>query len=230
MKDFYFDESYRQGQSLLTKLSWERGDYDFRRKSVVRVCARQGCGNSFKTIPSDPKRFCSQSCSGRVNNIGRVLSEITKAKISKANTITGRYVRKNKLCLHCNSFLGRHQLKYCSLKCQSNYNYQAWLESWRSGTHHGGIGVLTKSISGYLRRYIHEKFEDKCVKCGWGETHPITNRVMLEIEHIDGNSENNKESNLTLLCPNCHSLTPFYKNLNKGKGRKWRMDKYIRNS
>lgn len=29
----------------------------------------------------------------------------------------------------------------------------------------------------------------------------------LEIEHIDGNALNNKEDNLILLCPNCHSLT-----------------------
>ena len=35
-----------------------------------------------------------------------------------------------------------------------------------------------------------------------------------------GNFENNSETNLTLLCPNCHSLTPTYKGANKGNGRK----------
>jgi hypothetical protein len=34
---------------------------------------------------------------------------------------------------------------------------------------------------------------------------------------------------LRVLCPNCHALTPFYKNMNRGNGRKWRMDKYIKN-
>ena len=91
------------------------------------------------------------------------------------------------------------------------------------------MGITTKSISAYLRRYIHEKFADKCSRCGWHEIHPVTNRVPLEVEHIDGNSDNNKEENLTLLCPNCHSLTLFYRGLNRGKGRKWRMDKYIKN-
>lgn len=30
---------------------------------------------------------------------------------------------------------------------------------------------------------------------------------------------NNKEENLLLLCPNCHSLTSTYKGANKGNGR-----------
>ena len=46
------------------------------------------------------------------------------------------------------------------------------------------------------------------------------------LEHIDGNSENNSLDNLKLLCPNCHSLTPTYKNLNKGNGRFKRMERY----
>ena len=48
-------------------------------------------------------------------------------------------------------------------------------------------------------------------------------RVRLEaqylFQHIDGNSKNNKEENLTLLCPNCHSLTKTYKGANRGNGR-----------
>lgn len=43
--------------------------------------------------------------------------------------------------------------------------------------------------------------------------------IPLEIDHIDGNSENNSEENLRLICPNCHSLTATYKGANRGKGR-----------
>ena len=50
---------------------------------------------------------------------------------------------------------------------------------------------------------------------------PYTNISPLEIEHIDGNYLNNLESNLILLCPNCHSLTATYKGANKN-GRKSR--------
>ena len=35
---------------------------------------------------------------------------------------------------------------------------------------------------------------------------------MSVLPHIDGNNE---ESNLQLLCPNCHSLTPTFGALNK---------------
>lgn len=35
-----------------------------------------------------------------------------------------------------------------------------------------------------------------------------------------GNYLNNSEDNLDLICPNCHSLTPTYRALNIGNGRK----------
>jgi Zn finger protein HypA/HybF involved in hydrogenase expression len=68
-----------------------------------------------------------------------------------------------------------------------------------------------------------------CSLCGWNKVHSITKRIPLEIDHIDGNAENNSEENLRLICPNCHSLTPHFRNLNKGKGRKWRTNKYKKN-
>lgn len=39
-------------------------------------------------------------------------------------------------------------------------------------------------------------------------------KMPLVIDHIDGNHTNNTYSNLRLLCPNCHSLTPNYKSKN----------------
>lgn len=74
-----------------------------------------------------------------------------------------------------------------------------------------------------------KKHEGKCSACGGDKKHPLMDHSPLEIEHIDGNADNNKEENLTLLCPNCHALSPYYKNLNRGKGRRWRMDKYVKN-
>ena len=37
--------------------------------------------------------------------------------------------------------------------------------------------------------------------CGWCEKNIVTNKVPIELEHIDGNSENNSLDNLKLLCP-----------------------------
>lgn len=46
---------------------------------------------------------------------------------------------------------------------------------------------------------------------------------MVEVEHIDGDWENNSLTNLTLLCPNCHALTPTFRGLNRGRGRSYRL-------
>lgn len=135
-----------------------------------------------------------------------------------------------KQCNFCKkSLLKRYQYKFCSNKCQASYQYKKWVGQWKDERVDGNIGISARNVSAHLKRYLWGKFENKCSKCGWCKKHPITGVVPLEIDHIDGNAENNKENNLRLLCPNCHALTPFYKNLNKGNGRKWRMVKYIKN-
>jgi hypothetical protein len=196
---------------------------------LVRKCIRETCENSFIVIPSDTKKYCSLSCAAKVNNKGQIFSEERKSKIAKAHITTGLYARRNRFCLYCNVLLKNSQLKYCSVKCHVDYQYSKYIKLWKSDVVDGNRGITTRYICLYIRRYLIEKFKNKCSQCGWNQIHPMTKKVMVEIEHIDGNSENNTENNLTLLCPNCHALTPFYKNLNKGNGRKWRMKKYIKN-
>lgn len=50
--------------------------------------------------------------------------------------------------------------------------------------------------------------------------------IALELDHIDGNANNNILANVRLLCPNCHAQTPTYKNKNKGNGRHARRQRY----
>ncbi len=100
--------------------------------------------------------------------------------------------------------------------------YEKYIISWKKGNVDGSRGIIYKGISSNIRKYLLEKYNNKCLKCGWSKINPITGNVPLEVDHIDGDSTNNSEKNLRLLCPNCHSLTNNFRNLNKGKGRKGR--------
>ncbi len=110
--------------------------------------------------------------------------------------------------------------KYCSNKCQKEFEYKEYIKAWKNGTISGMRGKYQLSM--HIRKYIFEKYNWRCSQCGWGKTNPYTKMIPLEIEHIDGNFENNSEKNLTLLCPNCHSLTSTYKGANINRGRKER--------
>jgi predicted HNH restriction endonuclease len=49
----------------------------------------------------------------------------------------------------------------------------------------------------------YTKFKkDYCEQCGFKALH----RVQLDVDHIDGNHQNNDELNLQTLCANCHRL------------------------
>lgn len=124
-------------------------------------------------------------------------------------------------CLNCGKGLPNSNHKFCTQKCQHEYEYKNFIIRWKEGKDNGTKGDY--GISRYIRRYMLEKSSYKCSKCGWGEVNPYTNKIPLEIDHIDGDYTNNKEENLQVLCPNCHSLTPTYKGANKGQGRKERI-------
>jgi len=77
-----------------------------------------------------------------------------------------------------------------------------------------------KPINSYRlkRRLLQEcYFQPMCSNCKlfiWLDV-PIP----LELDHIDGNTENNNFNNLRLLCPNCHALTSSYRGRNQNRAR-----------
>jgi hypothetical protein len=127
-------------------------------------------------------------------------------------------------CISCGAETKRAGYKYCDNKCLNDYRYKIYIESWLAGKESGGKkhGI----VSGQVRRFLIEQYDKKCSLCGWCEVNPHTSRVPVEVDHINGDWQNNSLENLRLLCPNCHSLTATYKAANKGKGRDWRRRLY----
>ncbi len=65
------------------------------------------------------------------------------------------------------------------------------------------------------KRLFDEKLKSqKCEECGWAEKSD-DGRIPIELDHINGNSRDNRLKNLRVLCPNCHSLKPTHRGRNR---------------
>lgn len=118
----------------------------------------------------------------------------------------------------------RSDAQYCSRKCNGEVKRLTKIESWLSGEWDGSIG-RDGELADPIKTYLKEKAGFKCTLCGWDKLNPATGKCPLDVDHIDGDSSNHNPSNLQVICPNCHSLTPTYKALNKkgrGSRRNWR--------
>jgi 5-methylcytosine-specific restriction endonuclease McrA len=64
-----------------------------------------------------------------------------------------------------------------------------------------------------LRILKSNLIEYKCAICGINEW--LGKKIVLQLDHINGNNRDNRIENLRLLCPNCHSQTETYCGKNK---------------
>ena len=162
------------------------------------------CG---KELTRGQKKFCSSSCAATYNNLQRG--------------------KKEKKCLYCNNTI--HRGSYCNNTCYAKYKNDEYIKRWLNGEESGTIGHC--EIANAVRNYIFEKYNYQCQECGFNKINEYTNKSILQIHHIDGDCTNNIESNLKLLCPNCHALTENFGNRNQNSTRldkrlKWVQKKF----
>lgn len=176
------------------------------------ICRK--CGAPFKSY-------------ARIDGKGRTLKNrkfcLTCSPFNQHNTTKLDGPSKPK-CLVCGKPLKRRDRKFCSNTCQNKKQQEDYIEKWLAGKETGNQpGKL--QVSGHVRAHLFKINDNKC-KCGWAKVNPTTGKIPLTVNHKDGNSENSTPENLELLCPSCHALTPNYGVLNKGNGRRTRINIY----
>jgi hypothetical protein len=163
----------------------------------------KNCKECVQPITTGDKRkeFCCKSCAATYNNKRRKKKKKEKTR-----------------CLNCSDVCSRSTNKYCGNKCQREYQRKEIFKKIENGD--------TQQEHRQYKNYLIFKYGEKCMECDWCEKNIYSGKIPIELEHIDGNSNNNELKNLKLLCPNHHALTATYKSLNQGNGRHSRRQRY----
>ena len=114
------------------------------------------------------------------------------------------------LCKQCGSPITKKGNVFCNLKCFHLFRKNIRKEDFDSG----------KMTDLQARMFFRRNNEKICSICNLSEW--MGKEIPLEVDHIDGNSDNNFPNNLRFVCCNCAAQLDTYKAKNKGNGRKSR--------
>src|ERR1700679_3561106 len=169
------------------------------------------CANCHKLSTKKPSQmskntsgnfFCNSSCAATYNN-SKHPKRIKKPKPIKIKMSKPNKRSKIYNCLICSVILSTKR-NYCdqcrpaiiSAKAKKYWEeqYIKHIIDWQSGKIMGNKGE--GQVTCFIRKYLFDKYNSKCSECGWAKINPVTNKIPLEIDHIDGDWNNHKENNL----------------------------------
>lgn len=174
------------------------------------------CGN--KTSGGNRCRSCSNS---QVPRRKRKCFDGVSICSSRNCGCDGRKKERSAvICNFCGIPKKQHNSVCTSHRCRAlrQYKTDVLIAQWLAGKADGTAKVVVDgsrvTLAHWARTYLLVEADWRCTKCGWNTPHPITGKPPLEIDHIDGDRDNNVRENLDVLCPNCHALTPTYRRHN----------------
>src|SRR5262245_6174633 len=99
-------------------------------------------------------------------------------------------------CLNCGTPVKVASAIYCSNICQTDYRYKSYIERWLAGLETGRTDG--GALSGHVKRHLKSERGERCEQCGWDERNPVTGKVPVTIDHIDGDWSNCRPENLRI--------------------------------
>lgn len=127
-----------------------------------------------------------------------------------------RGIKRKRKCKYCGKDLIRTDNIYCNTICYQEYQFKnKYLPLFYSGE------IKDNKT---LRKILIHLFGNKCSECSC-ESIWNGKPLVMQVDHIDGNSDNNILENLRLLCPNCHTQTPTFC---AGNHKQTKRNKYLR--
>jgi hypothetical protein len=182
------------------------------------------CNNNISKWGVD---FCSSKCAATYNNKRRVNKKIEENRLlieqMMDSSETIQYIRQT-IGISTDTF----KREYPDYKGNQGYSRkkQTHIKRKKAGKRqsifehieqHGTTGLDTgwSNQKGWIKKYLIKRDGPACSQCGWAGVNPTSGNVMTELDHIDGDKTNNHVDNCRVLCPNCHSLTPTFRNITR---------------